>query len=133
MGEMIIPSIRPSFFEQIHFFLVCNNVIPSGFWKYYSTLFIKTSSLRDYAVPKVHHSSTRIHIKDNILPLSGIRDQKKETIGLVLFHKIKAIFWNPSFCIFIKVHHDLIKSIPWNRWIYRRVYSYFFCFMIKGD
>ena len=91
------------FFEQIHFFLVCNNVIPSGFWKYYATFSIKISSLRDYAVQNVHPCSTRNPLKDNILPLSGIRDQKKETIGLVLFHKIKAIFWNPSFCIFIKI------------------------------
>jgi hypothetical protein len=46
------------FFEQIHFFLVCNNVIPSGFWKYYATFSIKISSLRDYAVPNVHPCST---------------------------------------------------------------------------
>jgi hypothetical protein len=31
MGEMMISSIRSSFFEQIYFFLVCNNVIPLGF------------------------------------------------------------------------------------------------------
>jgi len=66
MGEMIIPSIRSSFFEKIHFFLDCNNVIPSGFWKYYATFSITILSLRDYAVPNVHPCSIRIHIKDNI-------------------------------------------------------------------
>ena len=73
MGEMIIPSIRPSFFEQIHFFLVCNNVIPSGFWKYYATFSIIILSFRDYAVPNIHPCSIRIHIKDNILPIIWIR------------------------------------------------------------
>ena len=61
------------FFEQIHFFMVCNNVIPSGFWKYYASFSIKISSLRDYADPNVHPCSTRNPLKDNILPLSGIR------------------------------------------------------------
>ena len=54
------------FFEQIYFFLVCNNVIPLGFWKYYTTFSIKILSLRDYAAPHVHPCSTRIPLKGNI-------------------------------------------------------------------
>ena len=61
------------FYEQIHFFLVCNNIIPSGFWKCYATFSIKTSSLRDYAVPNVHHCSTRIHIKGTIVSLRNMK------------------------------------------------------------
>ena len=56
------------FLEQIHFFLVCNNVIPSGFWKYYATFSIKISSLRDYAVQNVHPCSRSytIHRFDDV-------------------------------------------------------------------